>query len=123
MPGEYERVRQQRPPENCEKREENNPHEHDSQDMFLREQRQRIEYEREIKEHWYVHKAKIWLIAVLSYASVAIIFSFSWHLCMPQCLRWLSDADMANIKSIVITMVSSIVLAHVATFISGANKK
>ncbi len=54
------------------------------------------------------------ILAVLITSSVVLIYL--WHLCAPECLRWLKVADLTKIKDLATTIIVGLVLSISTTF-------
>lgn len=71
-------------------------------DIRLARQRWAIEETRE------VHSARIWAIRVIALIATTCVTVYFWHVIGPHCARWLDAEDLAELRSVALSILSGV---------------
>ena len=67
-------------------------------------------------EECWLYWIRVGLIVFMAVMTVALIAIFLWHLAMPGELRWLSAAEIENIKGLAITLIVGLFMSGVTAY-------
>ncbi len=67
------------------------------------------------EEKWLSNIRMIFLCLAVSITTIVLIVYF-WHLCAPECVRWLDNTDLIKIKDLATTIIVGLILSISTTF-------